>query len=110
ARDAALLEAREEIGHRLVHSVMAGRDPAINVQPREIPGSSPGMTIMGGSPLRRGLGRALQLDGVAVWVGDVDRRAVTFGAVAAADLARVDAVPLQMRGQSRHVHLLDLHR
>src|SRR5437763_9887844 len=57
-----------------------------------------------------GFGRALQLDGIAVGIGDVDRRAVAFRAVAPADLARVNTLPLQMRGQGRDVHLFDAHR
>src|SRR6266542_2345450 len=57
-----------------------------------------------------GFRRALQLDGVAVGVGDVDRRAVAFGAVASANFAWVDAVLPQMRRHCGDIHLFDANR
>src|SRR5438105_2672756 len=65
---------------------------------------SPESRFRGNDPRLLGLlGRALQLDGVAVGIGDIDRRAVALGAIAPPDLAGIDAVALQMRGQCRHV-------
>ena len=54
--------------------------------------------------------RTLELDDVAVGVGDVKRGAVAFGAVAPPDFANSDAVSLQMRRQRGEVEGADAHR
>ena len=51
----------------------------------------------GTAVLTGGFGRTLQFHRVAVRVGDIDRRAVTLSAVPPPHLARIDAMPAQMR-------------
>src|SRR5688500_11837527 len=59
---------------------------------------SGGRTGRPGTSRRRRLsvGRALELDGVAFGVAEIDRDAVAFRAVAASDRADLDAVLLQV--------------
>ena len=54
--------------------------------------------------------RTLELDDVAVGVGDIERGAVALRTIAPSDLADGDAVPPQMGGQRRVVEATDAHR
>src|SRR5438067_9348000 len=51
--------------------------------------------------------RSLELDGVAVGVGDVKRGAVALGAIALPHLADFDAVPAEMGGERGRVETVD---
>src|SRR5277367_5949293 len=72
--------------------------------------SKPGKKSATGSVLKPAGSFALKLDGVAVGVGNIKGRAVAFGAITLADLAGIDAVPLQMRLERRRIEADDPHR
>src|SRR5271163_705533 len=72
--------------------------------------SKPGKkSAIAGDVLKPVGGFALKLDGVAVGVGNIKGRAIAFGAITLADLAGIDAVPLQMRLERRRIEADDPH-
>src|SRR5579863_5398256 len=81
---------RLPLAERMARSLpRTARSPRSKLRPSWLGGVWPPVGLQ---PARR---RSLEFEGVAVRVGDVDRRAVALGAVALADLAGVDAEAAQ---------------